>query len=168
MVIVSNKQIRYIRSHPSGSPLRLAILVLGAFGSSTVAAGQSTAARAHAAYRISGASTAYLHRVRNAGAEIIEEGTVYGALSGKAKARLDLGVTVSGSFTIYLAHGGAIYGHGSGALRNAGVYQAFSGSLSITGGSGRYTHAHGHGGFSGKINRRTYAVTLSTSGTLYY
>lgn len=168
MVSVNNKQAPVERSVPIVAVLAASVAALGATGTVTFAAARPSTPTAHVAYRIGGTSTAYLHRVRTSGAEIVEEGTVYGALNGKAKAQFDVGATVSGSFAIYLTHGGSVAGHGSGSLRNAGVYQAFTGSLSITSGSGRYIHAHGHGSFSGKINRHTYAVTLTTTGTLYY
>jgi hypothetical protein len=129
MVDVNNKQAPFDRSSLIAAVLAASVVALGAPGTATFAAVRHSTPRAHVAYRINGTSTAYLHRVRTSGAEIVEEGTVSGALRGTAKARFNVGASVAGSFTIYLTHGGSVTGHGSGSLRNAGVYQAFSGSL---------------------------------------
>ena len=40
--------------------------------------------------------------------------------------------------------------------------------MSITRGTGRYVHAHGSGGFYGVLNRKTYALTVQTTGRLSY
>ena len=48
------------------------------------------------------------------------------------------------------------------------MYLSFGGTLTVTHGTGRYAHAHGQGGFYGTIDRKNYAVTIQTTGTLYY
>lgn len=73
----------------------------------------------------------------------------------------------AGSFTIRTG-GGSIEGHGRATARGAGRYQTFSGSLTVTGGSGRYGHVNGHTGLSGTFDRRTYAIVVHTSGQLSY
>jgi hypothetical protein len=117
---------------------------------------------------ISAANAAHLHLVSSSGSALVEEGNIRGSLDGKVTARFNVGATVYGSFTIDLTQGGWITGRGSGTLHNGGLYQSFGGTLLITGGGGPYAHAHGHGGFYGTINRRTYAMTVQTTGTLDY
>jgi hypothetical protein len=40
--------------------------------------------------------------------------------------------------------------------------------MSVSHGTGRYAHVHGHGGFYGTINRRTNALVVQTTGQLSY
>jgi len=84
------------------------------------------------------------------------------------KVRFTVGATVSGSFTIYPRGGGTITGHGSAQLHSTGVYASFGGSMTVSHGTGRYAHAHGHGGFYGTVNRRTNALVVQTTGRLTF
>ncbi len=110
----------------------------------------------------------HLHSVRSSGSELVEEGPVSGTIPGKVKVSFNIEATVTAKFTIYANGGGSISGHGGGALHSTNVYSTFGGSLTVTGGSGRYAHAHGNGTLSGAINRKTYALTVQTAGKLYY
>jgi hypothetical protein len=135
----------------------------------TVADAADRAPTAHAARALNVKDEGHLHLAgKPSGAEIVEEGAVTGTLPGTVKVRFNVGATVSASFTIYPRGGGSISGHGSGALHSSSVYATFGGSLSVTGGTGRFRHAHGSGGLYGAINRRTYAVTVQTIGKLSY
>jgi hypothetical protein len=110
--------------------------------------------------------TGHLHYV-SAAASLLEEGTASGTLPGEMRASVTIGPTIGGTFTFYI-HGGTIEGHGSASPHGSGVYASFSGSLTATGGTGRYTHAHGHARLYGTFNRDTYALLVQTAGTLYY
>jgi hypothetical protein len=88
-------------------------------------------------------------------------------LPGSMRVRLDLGTTFTGTFTIH-ASGGSIEGHGSATPHGSGTYESFSGTLTVTGGSGRYAHAHGHGGLYGTFDRDNYALVIKTTGSLTY
>ncbi len=110
----------------------------------------------------------HLHSVRNSGSELVEEGPVSGTIPGKVKVSFNIGATITAKFTIYANGGGSISGHGGGSLHSTGEYSSFGGSLKVTGGSGRYAHAHGSGNLFGAINRKTYALTVRTVGKLYY
>ena len=56
-------------------------------------------------------------------------------------------------------------GSASGSYRNNGSTASFSGTLTITSGTGSYAHAHGSGlSFSGTIQRSNDAVTVHVSG----
>ncbi len=113
------------------------------------------------------ADTAHLRYIRESGSELLEEGQATGGLAGHVQVRLNIGATVYGTFTIATRYG-SISGAGSGRLHGTGVNASFGGSMTVTRGTGRYAHAHGHGGFYGVINRRTYAATVQTTGTLIY
>ena len=65
----------------------------------------------------------------------------------------NVGATVYASFSIS-THYGSISGSGSGELGGTGIWASFAGTMTVTHGTGRYSHAHGHGGFYGVIDRR--------------
>jgi hypothetical protein len=113
------------------------------------------------------ADNAHLRYQRSEGSLVFEEGSATGALSGHMRARLDINATFTASFTLYVS-GGTLTGHGSATPHGSGRYESFGGSLVITGGTGRYAHAHGHGGLYGVFDRHTYNVTVQTTGTLSY
>jgi hypothetical protein len=133
--------------------------------SATYAAGIRPAARTSATQNVN--DEAHLHLTRTNGSLLIEEGQATGQIPGKVKASFEIESTVTSNFTIY-AHGGSLNGRGKGTLHSTGPNSSFGGSLKITGGTGRYKHAHGSGGFYGVINRKTYAATVQTTGKLAY
>jgi hypothetical protein len=122
-----------------------------------------------AAHTLNASDTAHLHPVKTSGALLVEEGEASGGLPGKVKVSFRVGPTVTSYFTIYPKGGGSIVGHGSGSLHSSGNFASFGGSLTITGGTGRYTHAHGSSsGLYGVLERRTDDLTVQTTGKLYY
>jgi hypothetical protein len=125
------------------------------------------AGRAHAARVLKATDTAHLHYVSSSGSLLLDEGKATGTLPGSMRVRLNLGTTFTGTFTIY-ASGGSIEGHGSATPHGSGTYESFSGTLTVTGGSGRYAHAHGRGGLYGTFDRDNYALVIQTTGSLSY
>jgi hypothetical protein len=127
--------------------------------------------RAHTARTLNVTDTAHLHFLKESSSQLIDEGAATGTLPGTVRVSFDLGVTVSGTFTIY-AHDGTIIGHGSGVLHKSSsqsdVYVSFGGTMTVSHGTGRYAHAHGTGGFYGVIDRRNYSATIQTTGSLAY
>ncbi len=111
---------------------------------------------------------AHLHVVNASGSQLIEEGLATGGLPGTVKVRFRVEATVSGTFTLYPHGGGSITGRARGALHSTTTYASFGGTLTITGGSGRYAHAHGTGGLYGTVDRRNDALVVQTTGKLYY
>jgi hypothetical protein len=165
------------RSPNQRNPLRtrrLAILLPGlllAITAGTAQAGLASPAspihQARAARTLQASDTAKLRYIKHSGSQLLEEGTAQGDLPGSMRATCSLGATFTASFTIY-THGGTIQGHGTATPHGTGLDEHFTGTLIVIGGTGRYTHAHGHAGLSGTFNRRTYAITLQTSGSLAY
>jgi hypothetical protein len=147
----------------------LTVLALGALRSVALAhpAGYESPTSARAAALVKVTDTAHLHMGREPGPDLLAAGAVSGTLPGSVKVRLNIGTTIEASFTITTPHG-SISGHGSGKLHTSGEYASFGGTLTASGGSGRYAHAHGSGGLYGVINRRTYSLTIQTTGTLSY
>jgi hypothetical protein len=125
------------------------------------------ARRAHAARVLNASDTVHLHYISASGSLLFEEGKATGTLPGSMRIHLNVGTTFTGTFTID-ASGGSIQGHGSAAPHGSGTYESFSGTLTITGGTGRYAHAHGHGGMSGTFDRDNYALVIKTTGSLTY
>jgi hypothetical protein len=122
---------------------------------------------AHGARVLKATDTAHLHYVRSSGSLLLDEGKATGTLPGSMRVRLNLGTTFTGTFTIY-ASGGSIEGHGSATPHGSGTYESFSGTLTVTGGTGRYAHAHGRGGLYGTFDRDNYALVIETTGSLTY
>jgi hypothetical protein len=147
----------------------LPVQILTATGLGVLAMSWSTAAgqtTAHAARVAEGTDTAHLHLV-HAGEMLLEEGPANGALPGRMRAELHVGPIFTGSFTIYTDKG-RISGSGRANPHGSGRYQSFSGEWTVTSGSGVYAHVHGHDDLSGVFDRRTYAVAVTTSGSLSY
>ena len=111
--------------------------------------------------------TAHLRYVSASGSLLNEEGSATGTLPGSMRVHLNVGATFTGSFTIY-TRGGSITGHGSATPHGSGTYESFAGSLTVTGGTGRYAHAHGRAGLYGTFNRDNYALVIQTTGNLAY
>jgi hypothetical protein len=121
---------------------------------------------AGAARTVSINDTAHLHRTSSHGFNLYESGSASGSLGGSISLHLDVVSTnrVTAAVTVY-PHGGSISGSASGSYRNNGSTASFSGTLSVTSGSGSFAHAHGSGlSFSGTIERSNDAVTVHVSG----
>jgi hypothetical protein len=123
--------------------------------------------RAHLTRRLRASDTAHLHYISASGSLLYEEGTATGTIPGSMRVHFNVGAIFTGSFTIYTG-GGSIRGHGSAIPHGSGRYESFAGSLVATGGTGRYTHAHGRAGLYGTFNRSNYALLMQTTGILRY
>lgn len=122
---------------------------------------------AYAARTLDGTDDASLHLIGQREALLYEEGSARGALPGRMRATLSVGSQFRGTCTIY-SRFGSITGRGSAAPHGTGRYQSFSGTLTITGGSGRYRHVRGATKLYGTFDRRSFAVVVQTVGRLSY
>ena len=147
--------------------LLAAALGAASIGSTALASAAVGPLRAHAAHALKATDTAHLHYVRSSGSMLLDEGSATGTIPGRMRASVEVGATISGTFVLYL-HGGTISGHGSAIPHGSGVYESFKGTLVVTGGSGRYRHAHGRANLYGTFNRSSYALLVQTAGTLRY
>jgi hypothetical protein len=152
----------------------IALLTAAAFGLATRSAGaQSTTSTtpsvtALAARALNAIDTARLHYMSSSGSLLFEEGSASGTIPGKMQVHCEVGPTLTASFTIFVRGAGAIDGRGTAKAHGSGVYESFAGTLTVTGGSGRYAHARGHAGLYGVFDRRTYGLTVQTTGRLSY
>jgi hypothetical protein len=176
---------RDIKSHMEGSmgnyalrprafaPSRISTgaLALGAvavvFG--TGAAG-AAAPHARAARTLNLSDSANLHLQNKHGIELKEGGTAKGTLGGPLYLQLKVTSTrsVSAKVQVY-PKGGSISGSAKASYRVAGSTASFSGTMSITSGSGTYSKAKASAlSFSGTIRRSNDAVTVHVSGKMSY
>jgi len=111
-----------------------------------------------------------LRLVHASGETLSEAGKISGTLPGTASVRLDVGSeSVTATFTIHVHGGGSITGSGRAKIGSDGRYTSFGGTLSVTGGTGRFAHARGAGKLYGVIERRSDKLTVQTrQGTLDY
>jgi hypothetical protein len=153
-----------------GAAAFLAQLAAAGLGVNWLPAGAyaaTSSSRARAAHAINGTETTHLKLVNTEGSLLFEEGSTSGNISGHARAQLEVGAAFKGRLTIYTRNG-QIIGHGTAVPHGSGRYQSFAGTFVVTGGTGRYAHAHGSSGFYGVFDRRSFAVTTQTKGWLYY
>lgn len=149
--------------------LALTIAVVSAIVPLTSALGDT--ARAHASRTLDVTDTAHLtcNYNRSEGSTLVEEGNATGQLPGTMTARVNISQGLSGTFTVRPKGGGTITGHGSAAVKQPPRrYESFSGSLTVSGGSGRYAHARGRAGLYGVYDRRTCKLTVQTTGRLTF
>jgi len=114
--------------------------------------------------------TGYLRLAHASGEELSEAGAISGTLPGTASVHLHVGAeTVTASFTIDVRGGGSISGTGLAKIGSPGRYTSFAGTLAVTGGTGRFAHAHGQGKLYGVIERKSDKLTVQTrEGALDY
>ena len=149
-------------------------LALGASGAAVLLAAASASGApsgAHTARSVTVKDEGTLHLIKSSGSTLIDEGQAHGTIPGNVRIHFTYNgnPTVSAQISIYPRGGGAINASGSGHLSNPNSpVPSFMGTLRITGGSGRYSHAHGNGAMYGLFHRRTYAITVQTEGTLQY
>jgi hypothetical protein len=112
----------------------------------------------------------HLHYHSVAASSILDEGAITGTIPGKGRVTFlyNGSPKVTARFSIR-ARAGTIYGEAHCRLHNpTSPTPSFHGALSITGGSGRYLHAHGAGHLYGVFHRHGYAISMQAIGSLTY
>ena len=107
-----------------------------------------------------------LHMTSKHGFTLNEQGSASGTITGTIYVHLTVVSTnrVTAEVSIYPS-GGSISGDGTANYLRGSTTADFSGSMSISRGTGSYDHAHGSGlSFSGTIQRSNDAVTVHVSG----
>ncbi|HMH47772.1 MAG TPA: hypothetical protein VK538_08655 [Solirubrobacteraceae bacterium] len=102
------------------------------------------------------------------GSTINEKGLGWGTFNCSVVIALTLsGTLVTANYTAYL-RGGSISGTATAHIHSATTKAAaFSGTISLRRGTGSRARASGTAGFSGTINRTTYAMTTHITGRLH-
>jgi hypothetical protein len=98
-----------------------------------------------------------------------ERGTFSGTQSGTIAIRFTSVTSTSGSatFAAYSSQGGSVSGRTTTKGHVVGAKVYFIGVMSITGGTGRWSHASGRGlRFSGVVDRHNFHATTHIQGTI--
>jgi hypothetical protein len=129
---------------------------------------RSSTPRAASAGTVSLRETGNLRLTGKHGFTLDEQGPATGTFSGTIHVRLTIVSTDRVQATVSISRsGGSISGEASASYRREGGSASFSGSLSIGGGTGSYSHAHGTGlSFGGTIQNSTDAIAVHLSGPI--
>ncbi len=172
---------RQMRSRGRAATVGLSVALLagsglGIIGADSAAGSGSAAGRtvARISRTVSLSESGHLHitgKKRPTLNEALNEaGLVTGTIAGSIYIHLHVvsPTKVTAEVNIY-PRDGSLSGSGSASYRVVGGYASFSGTLSITRGSGKYAHARASGlRFTGTIQRRDDSVTVKLSGPLSY
>lgn len=111
--------------------------------------------------------TAALHLIGRPGHVDNATGSVTGTFAGRATARFTSIGSTGGeaTFTLYPSSGGSLVGRATTRGRVVGPTAYFTGTATISGGTGRWKGAHGTGvSFNGTFDRQNYHSTLTIRG----
>lgn len=142
--------------------------LLAGIGAFAVTASSTAQPAARAARTIALNETGHLHLTSHRHLTLNERGSASGTIRGTIYIHLNIISTnrVTAEVNIYPS-GGSLSGYAKASYRVAGPTASFSGTMSITRGTGRYAHAHGSGlSFSGTIRRSDDAITVRLSGQM--
>ncbi len=150
-------------------PARVLIASLSGLYALLALPGSARAEPAQAARIVNLAESAHLHRTSSGGVHLNEQGSATGTINGTIYLHLRVSEhRVSAEVNIY-PHAGSLTATGSATYHVDGGYAPFAGTITITRGTGIYTHAHsGPLRFTGSIQRSNDAVTAQLSGHLSY
>jgi|HubBroStandDraft_6_1064221.scaffolds.fasta_scaffold374299_2 hypothetical protein len=153
-------------------PVALAVMITNILaGPLTPDAGAQAANRtAFAGGAITLNETGQLRRTGSHGLTLNEQGDASGTIPGTIYIHLNLTSPskVSAEVNIYPSDG-SLSGYASATYHVLGAYASFSGSISITRGTGHYAHAHATDlRFTGTIKRVNDATAVQLSGKLFF
>jgi hypothetical protein len=166
---VARHQDRRLLSILAKAPRELFALTL-ALSSLALVTQASAAPRASSARAMSVKDEGHLRLVKSSGSLLIDEGAAKGTIPGSVRVHFvyNGNPTVSAQITIF-GRAGTINARASARLSSpTSPSPSFKGTLTITGGSRRYVHAHGSGRLYGVFYRRSYGLLVQTEGTLHY
>ncbi len=149
---------------------RTATAALASLALALLSSAPSHALSARAARTISVSENGHLHLTSHHGFTLNLQGSASGTIKGTIYIHLNVVATnrVTAEVNIY-PRNGSLSGHAQASYRVQGATASFSGSLSITRGSGTYGHAHGSGlHFTGTIQRSNDATAVRLSGSVSY
>jgi hypothetical protein len=148
-----------------------ALMVLAPFAAGERAGPPSGGARlagasARAAGTISLNESGDLHLTSKHGFTLNEQGPASGSVSGTIYVHLQIVSSSHVTAEVSISpRGGSISGNATASYHRGSTMASFSGSLSISRGTGSYRNAHGSGlSFSGTIQKSNDAIAVRVSG----
>jgi hypothetical protein len=154
------------------SSAALAVAALATAATFGPGAAGAAAPSAKAASTLNLSDSANLVQNNKKGTELKESGTAKGNLPGKIYIQLKVANThnVTAKIQVYPNSGGSLSASASASYRVVTSSSAsFSGTLNITGGSGRYAKAKGTKlSFSGAVHRPSNSVSVRVAGQISY
>jgi|NGEPerStandDraft_6_1074524.scaffolds.fasta_scaffold20036_1 hypothetical protein len=165
--------LREVRARPARIGLRVSsLLAAGAVALLlALALAGPTASRAvtaHSARTFSLSETGRLHLSSHHGFTLNEQGSASGTISGTIYIHLTVVSTnrVTAEVNIYPS-GGSLTGYANASYHPAGGVASFNGTMTVSRGTGRYSHAKGSGlSFTGTVQRSNDAVTVHVNGRM--
>jgi hypothetical protein len=122
-----------------------------------------------AARALSVNETAQLHLVSHHRGILNEEGKSAGTPGGLLRVSLKISYTEATITFTQSPSGGTLSGEGKASFYARGSIAHFTGSVSITRGTGRYAHASAKSlHIQGTFQRSNYALSLKVNGKMYY
>jgi hypothetical protein len=149
----------------------LTVSVAGVASGASGRPGGASGPIGRAAQTLSVTLASSIHLVGRPGHTDNEQGTISGTFKGTMTGHL---VTVASNegtvtFAIYPASGGSLVGKATTHGRVDGMYAYFSGTATITGGTGKFAHAHASSmHFSGTTDRQNYRTQSTLRGVIDY
>jgi len=147
------------------------VLLAAALGAVAGVVAPSGAAKpsARAAGSLAFNITSTLHLIGRPGHVLNERGTFGGSQSGTIAIRFTSVTSTSGgaTFSAYSSRGGSVSGRTTTKGHVVGAKVYFTGTMTITGGTGRWAHASGRGLlFSGVVDRHNFHATTHMQGSI--
>src|SRR5664279_5695483 len=159
---------RRARERPRPSHLAAPLALAAFLGAAFLGATASRAATAHAARTFSLSESGHLHLTSHHKFTLNEQGSASGTISGTIYIHLNVVSTnrVTAEVNIYPS-GGSLTGYANASYHPAGGVASFNGTMTVSRGTGRYSHARGSGlSFSGTVQRVNDAVTVHVNGRM--
>jgi hypothetical protein len=147
----------------------MAALIATFVGLAAQASGTTVKPIARAAKTVDLVESARLELAHEEGSALTERGHATGTYNTPVTATFTIHPKVITAIVTIYPHGGSITGsaHANYVVQNSTGY--FGGTLTVTRGTGAYRHASGKAlGFSGTINRYTFASTVKAHGQISY
>jgi len=159
-------------ARPRVSSAALAAAALASAAVLGPGAAGAAAPRAKAARTLNLNDSANLVQNNKKGVELKDSGIAKGTLPGKIyiQLRIGQGKVVTARIQVYPNSHDSISASASATYHvNTSTYASFSGTLNVTGGSGRYSKAKGSKlNFSGSVHRPSNSVSVRVTGTMSY
>jgi hypothetical protein len=169
MGIQSSRSRTSARLRATIAALAVFALALAAAGGTGVAGAAGPSAKAAGSLNLSDSANLSLNNHK--GVELKESGSAKGNLPGKIyiQLRLASSKSVTAKIQVYPSGGSVSASAGATYRVHTSSSASFAGTLTITGGSGRYSKAKGSRlSFTGTVHRPSDSVSVHVSGKMSY